>query len=60
MSEPEETRTPSGESQKGGEDASLTLRAEDIFQGRSEVLIEFRGETYRLQITNRRRLILRK
>lgn len=37
-----------------------TIPATELFQGNSEVLIEHRGEIYRLIITNRRRLILKK
>lgn len=37
-----------------------TIPAAELFQGGHEVLIEHRGEIYRLMITNRRRLILKK
>lgn len=36
------------------------LAAQDIFQGRREVLIDFDGAQYRLRITRKNKLILQK
>jgi len=36
------------------------LQASDLFRGRQEIVIEFRGETYRLRITRNDKLILTK
>jgi hemin uptake protein HemP len=41
-------------------DSNRPLRASDLFRGRQEVAIEFRGETYRLRITRNDKLILTK
>jgi len=37
-----------------------SIPAQDLFRGRREVVIEFRGETYRLRITRNDKLILTK
>lgn len=37
-----------------------TFPADDLFQGRQEVLIAHQGETYRLRITKNSKLILTK
>lgn len=36
------------------------IRAEQLFAGRNEVVIEHKGECYRLRLTRRGRLILTK
>lgn len=41
-------------------DQSKTIPAEQLFDGRREILIEHEGETYRLRITRRNKLILQK
>jgi hemin uptake protein HemP len=41
-------------------DAMRTLRSEDIFLGRREVVIEHAGQHYRLTITSAGKLILTK
>jgi hemin uptake protein HemP len=41
-------------------DPNRPLQASDLFRGRQEIVIEFRGETYRLRITRNDKLILTK
>jgi len=41
-------------------DLDRPLQASDLFRGRQEIVIEFRGETYRLRITRNDKLILTK
>jgi len=41
-------------------DPDRPLQASDLFRGRREIVIEFRGETYRLRITRNDKLILTK
>jgi len=49
---------PSGSNQRSGPPG--ILRADLLFQGCQEILIEHQGETYRLRITKNGKLILTK
>lgn len=52
------TPTPQPETDKPGDPPLIS--AEQLFQGKREVWIEFEGERYRLRITRRNKLILQK
>lgn len=51
---------PNEISQSPGENPEKVLSAQEIFEGRREVIIELEGVQYRLRITRRNRLILQK
>ena len=46
--------------EKPADDEAKTIVADELFKGRREILIEHAGETYRLRITRRNKLILQK
>jgi hemin uptake protein HemP len=59
MSEPFRPPEPPPEPPQEPELPSV-VPAEELFQGRREIVIEHEGERYRLRITRRNKLILQK
>ncbi len=62
MSDPRHAYEPreSGVLQPRGESAKRRLSSRDLFQHTNEILIDHRGEEYRLRLTRNDKLILNK
>jgi hemin uptake protein HemP len=54
MSEAEQSQ------EKPMDQGPIVLDAKSLFQGRTEIFIEYEGTTYRLRITKKGRLLLQK
>jgi hemin uptake protein HemP len=59
MTNPTNDKPPRPE-ERDSTEAPKTISAGDLFEGQREILIEHEGETYRLRITRRNKLILQK
>ncbi len=60
MHEPNPSGEPRSTSEPNKPSSPKILRAENLFEGERELIIEHEGERYRLRITRKGKLILQK